>query len=124
MSEDSAVPPDQAPATRRGVRDETKVGWATGIGVVLAAVGLVDGLMMALARKEAICPDGKFFPEGTTDFTCYVHPQGGIGVAVAVFSVLLGILVVFGSILVRAALREGPAEPGDSAAPQSSGTNR
>ena len=113
-----------APPTRRGVRDEIKVGWATGIGVTLAVVGLVDGLAMALKRRVATCPDGKIFPEGTTDYTCYVHPQGGIGVAVAVFSVLLGILVVFGSILVRAALREGAAEPGDAAAPQSSGTNR
>jgi len=60
---------------------------------------------MALKRKEADCPDGKVFPEGTTDFSCYVHPQAGIGIAIAAMSVLLGILVVLASIAARAALK-------------------
>jgi hypothetical protein len=45
-----------------------------------------------------------FFPEGTSDFHCYVHPQAGVGVAIAAKSVVLGILVVFTSILVRTSL--------------------
>lgn len=80
-------------------------GWAIGLGVVLAGVGLVDGIVMAARRRVADCPDGKFFPEGETDFTCYVHPQGGLGIGIAVMSVLLGILVVFAGSLVLTVLR-------------------
>lgn len=75
------------------------VGWAVGTGVFLAAIGLFDGLVMAFQRREARCPDGKFFPEGTTDFACYVRPQAGIGIAVAAMPVILGILVVLAGIV-------------------------
>lgn len=83
-------------------RRDDAVWWATWVGVGFALVGLVDGLIMALERKVADCPDGTYFPEGATDFTCYVHPQAGLGVAIAAFSVVLGILVVFSSMVVRA----------------------
>jgi hypothetical protein len=59
---------------------------------------------MALKRKVTNCPNGHYFPEGTTNFNCYVHPQAGVGVAIAVFSVLLGILIVFSAISASAAL--------------------
>lgn len=63
-------------------------------GVVLAALGVVVGLVMALRRREASCPDGKYFPEGTTDFRCFVHPQALDGTAVVILSLMLGILIV------------------------------
>lgn len=88
------------PADRR----DDAVWWATWVGVGFAMVGLVDGLIMALKRKVADCPDGKYFPEGATDFTCYVHPQAGLGVAIAALSVVLGILVVFSSMVLRASM--------------------
>ena len=75
--------------------------WA---GLVAAVVGLVDGIGMALDKREAPCPDGKFFLEGTTDFTCYVHPDADIGIAVASISVVLGVLVVLATIIARAHL--------------------
>lgn len=74
--------------------------WATRIdlarwgGGFLAAVGVIDGLLMVLRKREAPCPDGKYFPEGTTNFQCYVHPMGMQGVAVMVVSLLLGLLVL------------------------------
>ena len=80
------------------------VWWAAWAGLILSLVGLADGLMMALKKKAAPCPDGTFFPEGTTDFACYAHPQAGVGIAIAALSVVLGILVVFSSIVVRASL--------------------
>jgi hypothetical protein len=76
-----------------------------GFGVVLALVGLVDGLVMALKRKVADCPSGHYFPQDTTNFDCYVHPQAGIGIAIAVSSALLGLLVVFSAISAAAVLR-------------------
>jgi hypothetical protein len=92
-------------------RGEDSVWWATWLGLILTAVGLVDGLSMALERRLAPCPDGTEFPMGTTDFNCYVHPQGGVGIAIAVLSVVLGILVVFGSIVARASLRDRTRTP-------------
>ncbi len=69
------------------------------VGLGIALVGLIDGLAMALKRNSAPCPDGTYFPEDATDFTCYVHPQAGLGIAIMVFSVLLGILLVYGALL-------------------------
>jgi hypothetical protein len=63
---------------------------------------------MALKRKEAPCPDGKYFPEDTTDFTCYVHPQAGLGIAIAVIAVLLGILIVPAGLAAKASLNTRP----------------
>lgn len=94
--------------TRPADRREEAVWWATRVGLALCLVGLLDGLMMALKRKVAGCPDGTYFPEGTTDFNYYVHPQAGVGIAVAALSVVLGILVVFSSMVVRASLQGGP----------------
>ena len=65
----------------------------------------LGGVVMALQRRQAACEDGTYFAEGTTDFTCYVHPQGALGIAIAAISVLLGILVVFANISTRASLR-------------------
>ena len=78
--------------------------WAPWVGLALALVGLIDGLVMALKRKVADCPDGTYFPEGATDFTCYVHPQAGLGIAIAALSVVLGSLIVLCSMVARASL--------------------
>ena len=91
-------------AKPRADRREDAVWWATRLGIALTAVGLVDGLVMALERRVADCPNGTYFPEGATDFNCYVHPQAGLGIAIAVFSLLLGILVLLASMAARASL--------------------
>jgi hypothetical protein len=61
---------------------------------------------MAAEKMDAPCPDETFIPLGTTDFTCYVHPQAGVGIAIATFSILLGILVVFTGIVASSTLRD------------------
>ncbi|GAA4375308.1 hypothetical protein [Nocardioides caricicola] len=100
----SASDPRQAPS-----RQESAIQAAMVVGTVLALIGLIDGIAMLAKRRETECADGTYFPEGTSDFTCYEHPQLGLGIAVIVFSVMLGILVwlagVAASALVRGADR-------------------
>jgi hypothetical protein len=86
-------------------RPEVLTWWATAAGLVLALVGVVDGILMALHEKTIGCPNGTEWPEGTTDFNCYLHPQLGVGVAIAVSSGVLAILVAFSSIVVRSSLK-------------------
>lgn len=108
MHEEAAESPSKQAEAPFCDRRETVVSWATWVGLALASVGVIDGLMMALKRKVADCPDGTYFPEGTTDFTCYVHPQGGLGIAIAALSVVLGALVVLCSMVARASLQARP----------------
>ncbi|MCZ3386165.1 MAG: hypothetical protein LH630_04190 [Actinomycetia bacterium] len=70
---------------------------------------------MAFERRVAPCPNGKFFPEGATDFNCYVHPQAATGTAIALFAVMLGTIIVFSGISAALALQgrsegEGPGQ--------------
>ena len=51
---------------------------------------------------------GTYFPEDATDFTCYVHPQARLGIAIAVLSVMLGILIILCSLVVTASLETRP----------------
>ena len=111
MIEDASALPSNQDGPRLDESHEDVVWWATWAGLILALIGLLDGLMMALRKKEAACPDGTFFPEGTTDFACYVHPQAAIGIAIAALSVMLGILIVFSSIVVRASLEGARVRP-------------
>jgi hypothetical protein len=86
-------------------RDERIVGAARRIGLTLALVGIADGFVMALKRHVAPCPNGTYFPQGTTNFSCYVHPNAGTGIAISVISALLGILVVLSAISAATSLR-------------------
>lgn len=75
--------PYAAPPVQWGL---VSVWWASGLALVLAVVGVVDGLRIASG--------------GTGDDA---RPaDAGIGVAIVVVSFLLGILVVFTGVLVRA----------------------
>lgn len=111
MIEDATELPSNQDGPRLDEGHEDLIWWATWAGLILALIGLLDGLMMALKKKEAPCPDGTFFPEGTTDFACYVHPQAGVGIAISALSVMLGILIVFSSIVVRAGLEAARVRP-------------
>src|SRR5689334_5631261 len=82
------------PATPSSENWTVRLGWARAIGLILAFVGTADGIGMILVRNEAGCPNGKEFPEGTTDFTCYAHPFAAQGVAVAAVSLVLAVLIV------------------------------
>lgn len=81
------------------------------LGVILAIVGMVVGLSMALKRTVVHCADGTYFPEGTTDFRCFGHLHAGEGTAIAVLSSLLGIVVALLGIIVSAM----PASPAKKA---------
>jgi hypothetical protein len=77
------------------------------VGLILAFVGLVDGYKMAHRTAVTQCPNGTYFPPGTTNFNCYVHPNAGTGTAIAVISALLGILVVLSAVAAATGLRRG-----------------
>jgi hypothetical protein len=89
----------------RASRNERNVWSAMTVGIILALVGLVDGFVMAFKRYVAPCPNGTVFPQGTTDFNCYVYPNAGTGIAIVVISGLLGILVVLSAISVATSFR-------------------
>ena len=82
-----------------------------GIGLVVAMVGVVDGIVMAVKRHVAPCPDGHIFPQGTTNFDCYVHPHAGVGIAISAVSALLGLLVVLTAISAAATFRSPERRP-------------
>lgn len=64
------------------------------VGLSATALGLVLGAVMALRRREVVCPDGTEFPAGTTDYSCYAHPLGLQGAAVIVVCIALGALLL------------------------------
>jgi hypothetical protein len=111
MTDDATGSPPDQDSARLTDRREDLVWWATWVALLSALVGLVDGLMTAMKKKVATCPDGTFFPEGQTDFDCYVHPQAGLGVAIAALAVVLAILVVFASMVARTSLGARPLSP-------------
>jgi hypothetical protein len=78
--------------------------WATWVGLIFAGVAFLSGLVMALEKKVVTCPDGTSFPEGVSDFECYVHPDAAIGIAVAALSIVLGVLVLLISSVARSGL--------------------
>lgn len=110
MTNSEASPPAAASAPDARLqsgpvsRAETAVSAAVVVGCLCAFTGLAAGLKMAFKRKEATCPNGKFFPEGTTDFRCFAHPHALDGTAVVVFSLMLGILIVLTGVIARAAV--------------------
>lgn len=102
---EEVTPPRNTTAEGRAERDESYVRSAVALGLVVAIIGFIDGLVMAFKRHVAQCPNGRYFPPGTTNFNCYVHPHAGDGIAVAVISILLGTLVWLAGISAVASVR-------------------
>lgn len=50
-----------AAGDRRTDRNEDLVWWATWIGLLIVAAGLIAGLVTALDKEEVDCPNGKVF---------------------------------------------------------------
>lgn len=81
-------------------RDPTQlVELCKAVGLAAAGLGIAVGVIMVAKRREAPCEDGTFFPEGTTDFRCFVHPQAWTGGAVILVCVALGALIVLCGVI-------------------------
>ena len=103
MTQDAVDPTDAESRTES--RAEDLVWWATWAGLLAGAVGVVDGIVMALRRRVVPCPNGTEFGRGETDFRCFQHPQAGLGIGIAVLSLMVAIILVLVSITARSALR-------------------
>jgi len=102
---DDLMRPENQQRVQPRSRGESLVRSAIGVCLVLACITLAVGVRMALDRRVAPCQSGHYFPPGATDSNCYAYPQGGTGAAIAVFSILLGTLIVFSGISAVATLR-------------------
>lgn len=71
-----------------------RVRQAMVVGLTATAIGALVGTAMAVRAREVPCPDGTYFPEGTTDFTCSAHPLALQGSAVLVMCVALAAVLV------------------------------
>lgn len=67
------------------------------LGILGTLVNAVSGLVMITKRNVITCPDGTTFPNGTTDFNCYEHPDAALGVSIMALSVA----VAAGLVLLR-----------------------
>lgn len=104
MTNNSDASPQSTDLSARAERQEDLVWWMTWLGLFVAGAGVIYGLVVALDKEEVECPNGKVFPEGTTDFTCYALPYAPIGLMIAGTAFLLGILVLLGNITARASI--------------------
>ena len=57
-------------------------------------MGSIDGIVLWAKRTVKDCPNGTYFPNGTTDFNCYAHPRAGEGLAILVISLGIGAVVL------------------------------
>lgn len=83
--------PEQIPPA---VLKARAIVWA---GLVAAAVGVVDGIVMMVKNVDALCADDVY----TSDGRCYDHPQAAEGLAVVAISVALGVLIILVSSLLK-----------------------
>ncbi|HEY7008605.1 MAG TPA: hypothetical protein VH395_06685 [Jatrophihabitantaceae bacterium] len=90
---------------------ENAVAPLLALGAVVIVAGLVAGLAMALHAKVAPCEDGHYFPPGTTDFRCYVHPHaitGSVIVGASIFAAIVLALIGIVAHVVISARDEAP----------------
>lgn len=78
---------------------------AVGVGLLLCVVAIIIGLRMALHATVVPCPDGHYFPPGTTDFRCYAHKHAGDGTSIAIFAVVFGIVLGLAAFIAHTQLR-------------------
>jgi len=53
---------------------------------------------MIAGRLEVECPNGTYFPEGTTDFRCFEHPQALGGSAFVLICLALAAVIALCAI--------------------------
>jgi hypothetical protein len=81
------------------------VGAAVSFGLILCVVAMVIGLRMALHATVVACPDGHYFPAGTTDFRCFAHKHAGDGTSIVIFAVIFAIVLSLGGLIAQMELR-------------------
>ena len=83
-------------------------------GLAACGLGVVVGIAMMARKREVVCADGTFFPEGATDFRCYAHPQALSGSAVVLMCLALAVVIVLCAVIaIRAvSLPHSDARPG------------
>ena len=64
------------------------------VGLGAALAGFIDGIVLWAKRTVKGCPNGTFFPNGTTDFNCYAHPRAGEGIAISAISLTAGAILL------------------------------
>jgi len=80
-------------------------------GVIAALVALIDGIILIAKRTVTDCPNGHYFPEGTTNFNCYAHPRLAEGVAISALALSIGAVLLIVGVASLAVLRRcgGPS---------------
>jgi hypothetical protein len=101
MSEQRGRPPIK---TERLLRSEANVFGAAAAGVAMSVVAAILGVVLAVRRHHTPCPDGTYFPEGTTDFRCFTHPHALEGTSIALVALALAVLIGLVAFVARLAL--------------------
>ncbi len=83
----------------------------TGLGIALCAVSIAVGLRMAFYASLIECPNGHFFPAGTTDFRCFAHKHAGEGTAIALLSTVLATVLTIVSLIAQHLFRRSDTAP-------------
>jgi hypothetical protein len=80
---------------------------------VAALAGLIDGIVLMVKRRVTSCPNGTYFPSGTTNFNCYAHPRAAEGLAISAISLGVGVLIMLLAYLAVELLggRDTPTSP-------------
>ena len=89
---DGRAPWNDPDRTARRARAQATIATYVGLGGAFA--GSIDGIVLWAKRTVKDCPNGTFFPKGTTDFNCYAHPRAGEGIAILVISLGIGAVVL------------------------------
>lgn len=99
MTQSQEVPSAESKSSSTSRADDL-ISLAVVLCAVLSAAGILDGLVMAIHRVVARCPDGTYFDQGQ-DPICYSHPHAGLGIAIIVVSAMLAIVVVLCAAIAR-----------------------
>ena len=88
-------------------------------GLAACVGGVAIGIVMIARRREVTCADGTFFPEGTTDFRCFAHPQALGGSAVVLICLALAAVIALCAIAALGVV----ARPDDDTSVEASGAD-
>ncbi|HEX4189426.1 MAG TPA: hypothetical protein VHZ06_00415 [Marmoricola sp.] len=112
MSEDQPEPGSQPPTSLVDLPGGFGVVLAVRLGILLAFVGLVDGIVVVSKRHVVDCSASTIVNSSNGNPKCFVHPHLANGIAIAVISVMLGILIWLCGFLGKTVVRDRPVPEG------------